>query len=125
MVVVVDGGAVVGVVGGAGRGGGVLVITDWILTAGPGVLLPAQIIRLPGPAQTEHLKPLVYDDLPEDHGVLHQREEDEEHAGEEPDLQGRDGVGDGDPGGGGVEHVYQDQTESDQQDNPRGNHVLQ
>ena len=110
MVVVVDGGVVVGVVGGAGRGGGVLVITDWILTAGPGVLLPAQIIRLPS-TQIEHLKPLVYDDLPEDHGVLHQREEDEEHAGEEPDLQGRDGVGDGDPGGGGVEHVYQDKTQ--------------
>ena len=106
MVVVVDGGVVVGVVGGAGRGGGVLVITDWILTAGTGVLLPAQIIRLPGPAQTEHLKPLVYDDLPEDHGVLHQREEDEEHAGQQPDLQGCHCVRHGDTGGGGVEHIY-------------------
>ena len=31
--------------------------------------------------------PLVEDDLPEDDGVLHQGEEDEHHAGQQPDLQ--------------------------------------
>ena len=55
---------------------------------------------------SEQDSPFVDDNLPEDDGVLHQREEDEEHAGEEPDLQGRHRVGDRDPRGGGVEHVY-------------------
>lgn len=69
--------------------------------------------------------PFIDDNLPEDDGVLHQWEEHEEHAGEEPDLQGGDGVGDRDPRGGGVEHVYQDKTQCDQQDNSGRHHILQ
>ena len=101
-----------------------LVITDWIVAPRSGVFLPAgggSNSALNPPQQDS---PFVDDNLPEDDGVLHQREEDEEHAGEEPDLQGRDGVGDGDPGGGGVEHVYQDKTQSDQQHNSSGHRIL-
>ena len=41
--------------------------------------------------------PLVDHDLPEDDGVLHEGEEHEEHAGQQPDLQRRHGVAHGDP----------------------------
>ena len=37
------------------------------------------------------------DTLPQYDGVLHQGEEDEHHAGQEPDLHGSDSVGDRDP----------------------------
>ena len=102
-----------------------LVITDWIVAPRPGVFLPAgggSNSALNPPQQDS---PFVNDNLPEDDGVLHQREEDEEHAGEEPDLQGRHRVGDRDPRGGGVEHVYQDKTQGDQQDNSGRNDILQ
>ena len=42
--------------------------------------------------------PLVEDDLPEDDGVLHEGEEDEQHAGQQPHLQRRHRVGHRDPG---------------------------
>ena len=80
------------------------------------------------PALTPHTSnhsPFIDDNLPEDDGVLHQWEEDQEHAGQEPDLQGSDRVGYGDPGGGGVEHVYQDKTQSYQQDNSGWYNILQ
>ena len=41
--------------------------------------------------------PLVNHDLPENDGVLHKGEEHEEHAGQQPHLQGRHGVAHGDP----------------------------
>ena len=69
--------------------------------------------------------PFIDDYLPEDDGVLHQWEEHEEHASEQPDLQGSDRVGDRDPCGGGVEHVYQDKTQSDQQDNSGRDDILE
>ena len=40
--------------------------------------------------------PSVEDDLAEDDGVLHQGEEDQQHAGQQPHLQGRHSVGDRD-----------------------------
>ena len=40
---------------------------------------------------------VVMDTLPQYDGVLHQGEEDEHHAGQEPDLHGSDSVGDRDP----------------------------
>ena len=42
--------------------------------------------------------PVVLDTLPEYDGVLHQGEEDQHHAGQQPDLHGSDGVRDGYPG---------------------------
>ena len=42
--------------------------------------------------------PLVEDDLPEDDGVLHEGEEDEQHAGQQPHLQRGHRVGHRDPG---------------------------
>ena len=42
--------------------------------------------------------PLVEDDLPEDDGVLHKGEEDEQHAGQQPHLQRGHRVGHRDPG---------------------------
>ena len=79
----------------------------------------SDIIRLPGLSVTtcspvphisladqDNHKPFIDDDLPEYDGVLYQREEDEEHAGEEPHLQGCHRVRHGDTGGGGVEHIY-------------------
>ena len=41
--------------------------------------------------------PLVNHDLPENDGVLHKGEEHEEHAGQQPHLQGRHGVAHRDP----------------------------
>ena len=112
---VVDGGVVVAAGGQAsGGGGGGLGITDWIVAPQTGVLLPAVtlsdyqvLVSLPAlrPSHHNH-KPFIDDDLPEYDGVLHQREEDEEHAGQQPDLQGCHRVRHGDTGGGGVEHIY-------------------
>ena len=40
---------------------------------------------------------VVGDAPPKDDGVLHEREEDQHHAGQQPDLHGSDGVRDGYP----------------------------
>ena len=44
--------------------------------------------------------PVVLNTLPQNDGILHQGEEDQHHAGQQPDLHGSDGVRDRYPGAG-------------------------
>ncbi len=99
----------------AGRGGGPVVVVPPVVppvplsaAAAPAALLGRQLLQL---------------DLEQDDGVLSQRAEDEDDAGDDPGLDGRQSLGLGRVGLDGVEDVDQDQEDGHQQGHPTRYHL--